>query len=321
MRPTYWYLARRVGQAFVVIALAYTLVFFVLNVLPGNPIESQINSPENPISAEDAEVLIAYYNLDKSAFEQFALSVQRLVVHGDLGFSLTSGKSVEHLLFSSLPSTLKLASTALLLAIVFAFGIALIAVFAKAARIREAARAIPAAFLSTPSFIVGLLLLQFFAFELGLVSAIRDEGVRSVILPAIALAIPVSAPVAQVLIQGLQNASGQPYVDVLRSKGLTENRIIFRHVLGNGSIPTITIVAITVGELLAGSVITETVFSRTGIGYLTEQAVRNQDTPVIQAVVILVSVIFVVANLLADLAYPLIDPRISLTPDKKVVTA
>lgn len=315
------YAARRVGQALVVVALVYTLVFFVLNVLPGNPIESQINSPENPISDEDAQVLIAYYHLDESAFEQFVLSVQRLVLHGDLGYSLTSGKSVGTLLSSALPSTLKLASTALLLALAFAFVIAFTAVFAKRAGLRATARAIPPLFLSTPSFIVGLLLLQLFAFELGLVSAIRDEGLRSVILPAIALAIPVSAPIAQVLIQGLQHASGQPYVDVLRSKGLTENRIIFRHVLENGSIPTITIVAITVGELFAGSVITETVFSRTGIGHLTEQAVRNQDTPVIQAVVILVSVIFVVVNLLADLVYPLVDARISFAPSRKAVTA
>lgn len=199
--------------------------------------------------------------------------------------------------------------------------IALAAVFAPWPPVREAARSLPPAFLSLPVFVTGLIVLQLFSFNLGWVSAVRDEGLRSTLLAAVPLALPVAAPIAQVLIQGLSNAAGQPYVEVLRAKGLSENRIIFGHLLKNGSIPTVTIVAITVGELLAGSVITETIFNRTGIGYLTETAVRNQDTPIIQAVVITVSVTFVVINLLVDVLYPLIDPRIRSTPDTEVVTA
>ncbi|SNS65401.1 ABC transporter permease [Rhodococcoides kyotonense] len=314
------YVLRRIVQAFSVVVLTYTFVFFVLNILPGNPIESRINSPENPISAKDAEVLTAYYNLDKSALEQFWISVSRLL-HGDLGFSLTSGKSVTSLLASAIPQTAALALFAFVIAVVAAAGIALTAVFAPSSWLREFARGIPPIFLSVPSFIVGLVLLQIFSFQLGIVSAIADEGVASLWLPAVALAIPVSAPIAQVMIQGLATASAQPYVDILRSKGLREDRVIFGHIVKNGSIPTLTIAAITIGELLAGSVITETIFSRTGIGFLVEDAVRNQDLPIIQAIVILVSTVFVITNLIVDLVYPVIDPRISVASTREAVTA
>ncbi len=311
---------RRVAQSIVVIVLAYTAVFFVLNVLPGDPIEQQISNPENPISDADAEILRDYYRLSEPAIVQFGISVQRLFT-GDLGFSLNSGQPVSELLAHALPSTLALAGVAFVLAAALGLVIALAAVFAPWPPVREAARSLPPAFLSLPVFVTGLIVLQLFSFNLGWVSAVRDEGLRSTLLAAVPLALPVAAPIAQVLIQGLSNAAGQPYVEVLRAKGLSENRIIFGHLLKNGSIPTVTIVAITVGELLAGSVITETIFNRTGIGYLTETAVRNQDTPIIQAVVITVSVTFVVINLLVDVLYPLIDPRIRSTPDTEVVPA
>ncbi len=300
---------RRIGQSIVVIVLAYTAVFFVLNVLPGDPIETQISNPENPISDDDAKVLRDYYRLSEPAVVQFGVSVKRLLT-GDLGYSLNSGQEVSRLLGHALPSTAALAGIAFLIAAILGLAIALTAVFARRPAVRELARSLPPAFLSVPVFVTGLIALQLISFKLGWVSAVRDEGLRSTVLAAIPLALPVAAPIAQVLIQGLSNAAGQPYVEVLRAKGLSENRIIFGHLLKNGSIPTVTIVAITVGELLAGSVITETIFNRTGIGYLTETAVRNQDTPIIQAVVITVSVTFVVINLAVDLLYPLIDPRI-----------
>nr|WP_246461809.1 ABC transporter permease [Nocardia transvalensis] len=292
--------------------MAYSAVFFVLNVLPGDPIEQQIANPENPISDEDAAALRAYYRLDQPVYVQFGISLERLV-SGDLGYSLNSGQPVSRLLGEALPSTLALASTAFVLAALIGFALALVAVFAPWAPLRETARTLPPIFLSVPAFVSGLLVLQVVSFRLDWMSAVRDEGFRSVLFAAIPLALPVAAPIAQILIQGLANAAGRPYVEVLRAKGLSSPRIVFGHVVRNGSIPTVTIVAITVGELLAGSVITETVFSRTGIGYLTETAVRNQDTPIIQAVVISVSITFVVINLLVDLVYPLIDPRIRRT--------
>lgn len=304
------YTVRRIAQTVLVVALTYTLVFFILFILPGDPIRQQIENPQNPIPAAEAQVLLQYYNLDRNGLEQFQIALLRLA-QGDLGYSLTTGKPVSLLMLQAIPQTLALASTALLFTGILAFAIALSAVFAPVRAIRGLARALPGAFLSTPSFLVGFLLLQLFSFQLGWVSAIRDEGFKSVILPALALAIAVSGPIAQVLIQGLNRAYNEPFVTVLRARGLGEARIVLGHVLRNAAIPTITLLGLTLGELLAGSVVTETIFSRTGIGFLTQQAVREQDAPVILAVVMLVSTVFALTVLATDLIYPRIDPRIA----------
>jgi peptide/nickel transport system permease protein len=301
---------RRVFHAALVIVLSYTLVFFALFILPGNPIRQQIENPQNPLPKADAEILLHYYNLDKSAIEQFWISVHRLL-HGDLGYSLTTGKPVALLIREAIPQTLSLATTASVFTLILAFAIALTAVFLPVRGVRGLARMLPGLFLSTPTFLTGFLLLEIFSFQLGWVSAIVDEGFKSVILPALALAVAVSAPIAQVLIQGLEKTYHESFVRVLRAKGLSEWRIILQHVLKNASIPALTLIGLTVGELLAGSIITEAVFSRTGLGFLTGQAVHDKDSPIILAVVVLVSIVFVLLVLATDLTYPLIDPRIA----------
>lgn len=304
-------IATRVAQSVLVIALSYTLVFFTLFVLPGNPIENKLNNPQNPLPESAAAPLLAYYGLDRSAPEQFLLSVQRLL-QGDLGFSIISGRPVGDLLAQGIASTTSLALTALLFTIVIALGVALTAVFSPFRAVRSVARSLPLFFLSTPSFLVGFLLLLVFSFQLGWVSSIRDQGFVSVVLPALALAIGVNAPITQVLIHGLSRASTEPFVTVLRAKGVSQRTIVFEHILKNGSIPAITLLALTIGDLVAGAVVIETVFNRTGVGYLTQQAVRDQDTPLILAIVMIVSTVFVVVNLVTDLVYPLIDPRIAI---------
>lgn len=138
---------RRIGQSIIVIVLAYTAVFFVLNVLPGDPIETQISNPENPISKEDAQALRDYYRLSEPAVVQFGVSVKRLFT-GDLGYSLNSGQEVSRLLGHALPSTAALASVAFVIAAALGLAIALTAVFARRAGVRELARSLPPAFLS-----------------------------------------------------------------------------------------------------------------------------------------------------------------------------
>ena len=137
----------------------------------------------------------------------------------------------------------------------------------------------------------------------------------SYVLPALTLALAVNGPLSQVLIQGLRKAADEPFVTVLRAKGRSESRIALGHVLKNGAIPSITMLALIVGELLAGAVIVEAVFTRTGLGFITFESVRDQDTPVVLAVVILISAIYVGINLITDLLYPILDPRI-VTPGR-----
>lgn len=303
------YVIRRVAQALLVIALVYTLVFFTLFVLPGDPIENKLTSPLNPLPPSAAEALRAYYHFDLSPLEQFTLTVSRLF-QGDLGYSLVSGRSVGELVSQGFSDTIVLAAVAFVLTIALSLGIALTAVYAPVKAIRSFAASVPIASISAPSFLIGFVLLAIFSFQLGWVSSVRDQGFVSYLLPALTLALAVNGPLTQVLIQGLRKAADEPFVTVLRAKGTSERRIALGHVLKNGAIPSITMLALIVGELLAGAVVVEAVFTRTGLGFITFESVRDQDTPVILAVVILISSIYVGINLLTDLLYPILDPRI-----------
>lgn len=322
------YVVRRVGQALLVVALVYTIVFFTLFVLPGDPVENKLTSPQNPLPPSAAEALLAYYQLDLSPVQQFAVGLGRLL-RGDLGYSLVSGKPVVELLLQGLSDTVVLAGLAFVVTVALSLAIALTAVFAPWGALRSLAASVPVLSISAPSFLVGFLLLTVFSFQLGWVSSIRDQGLLSFVLPAVTLAIAVHGPLSQVLVQGLGRARREPFVDVLRAKGVTEPSIALRHVLRNGAVPSVTVLGLIVGELFAGAVVVETVFSRTGLGFVTFESVRDQDTPVILAVVLLVSTLYVLVNLVTDLLYPRLDPRIvrrvpagrSTTPRRRAAAA
>jgi len=312
---TLGYLGRRVVHAVIVVALAYFLTYWVLFALPGDPVRNRLDNPQNPVPPEQTKVIIDYYNLDKPAWQQFFVTLGRLF-HGDLGYSLGTGRKVTDLIAQGLQSTVLLAVLALLVAIVVAGGIAILAVFVPSPAVRAVLRAVPSVSLATPTFLVGLFLLQVFSYRLGWVSAIDTESPVSLVLPAITLGVGVSPSVTQVLIHGLAEAKVQPFVKVLKAKGLTQRRIVGRHLLRNGSIPALTLFALTTAELIAGSVIVETVFNRAGLGFVTEEAVRSQDGPVVLAVVLLVASLYSAINLLTDLVYPLVDPRIVITESR-----
>lgn len=324
------FIVRRVQQAFVVIFLSYTLTYVTLFVLPGDPIFNKLHSPVNPLPKSAVGPLEHYYHLDYSPLHQYVLSLGRLFT-GDLGISLVSGQPVASLLRQAIPQTLALAVSGLSVALVLSLTVAVVAVFAPWRPVRSFARLLPGALLSVPSFVVGFLVLEIFSFQFGWFSAIEDQGARSYVLPAATLGIAVTGPVAQVLIAGLSKAAGEPFVTVLRAKGVPPLTVAGRHILKNGSIPALTLLALTVGDLLAGAVVVETVFNLTGLGLVTQEATRDQDTPVIMTVVVLVSVTYVVINLITDLLYPVIDPRIPATgsrtsrrrrrPARKVVEA
>jgi peptide/nickel transport system permease protein len=303
------YVVRRTLQALLVIVLTYVLVFVVLYVLPGDPIRSRIENPDSPLPHDDAQKLLAYYGLDKSLFEQFIAYTAR-IFQGDFGYSLRTGLPVDDMVFGALPSTLQLSLLAFVISLLLSTAIALAAVFAPGQAVRSFFHALPGFFLSVPTFVTGLLFLYFFSFQLGWVSSIRDEGFRSLLLPALTLAIAVCAPIAQVLLQGLEKSSRAPFVATLRAQGNTMRRIVGGHILKNTAIPAVTLLGLTAAELLAGSVITEIIFNRRGIGWQTEQAVTYQDSPVVLFVTVLVAAIFTTLNLITDLVYPLIDPRV-----------
>jgi len=303
---------RRIVQALVVILLAYVFTFLVISVLPGDPVSNTLRNPQNGFSEDDIQRIVAYYGLDRPVYVQLWESLSRFVV-GDLGVSLRSNLPVSRMISEVLPSTLILASSALVIALVLAFVIALGTQYLPPRYGQGLVRALPSLFLSVPNFVIGLLLIHWFAFQLGLFSVIDAEGPWATFFAAIALGIPVSAQIAEVLIANLDHETRQEYAAVARSRGLGQLRLFLRHLLKPSSLPVVTVIALTVGELLGGSLITETIFGRTGIGSLVQRSVTTQDLPVLQAIVALAAVIFVVVNLLADLIYPLLDPRVRLT--------
>lgn len=306
------YVIKRVVQAVLVLFAAYTLSFVSLNVLPGNAILNQINSPGSTVSPEQGKILTAYYGLDESLPSQYLSSVSGLL-SGNLGYSLTTGQRVTTLIGDALPSTLKLTGLSMLIGLLLALIIATASNYAPFKWLRSLLQQMPGLFASIPTFIVGILAIEFLAFGLHLFPAV-DDGSFSALLPAaIVLGVFISAPATQVLGGAIAQTRSEPFVHVAMAKGASAGFVFRKDVFRNSALPLLTLLGLFFGELIAGAVVIETVFSRNGIGRLTVDAVTSQDLPVVQGVVLFAAASFIVINLLVDLAYPLIDPRILLT--------
>lgn len=309
------YAAKRLGQAVVVILLAYVFTFVVVSILPGDPITSVLRNPQNGFSEEEIAEIIAAQGLDKPIIVQLWHALSGFLV-GDLGMSMRSNRPVSTLIAEVLPSTLILASglaVALVLAMLVAYGTR----FVPKRYGQGLLRGVPSLFLSVPNFVIGLVLIHLFGFQLGLFRVINPDSFWATLFAAIALGIPISAQIAEVFIANLDKEAEQEYATVARSRGLGQARLFVSHLLKPASLPVVTVIALTIGELLGGSLITETVFGRTGIGSLVQRSVSTQDLPVLQAIVSLGAVIFVLVNLVADLLYPLLDPRVKILGGRK----
>src|SRR5699024_8307386 len=168
----------------------------------------------------------------------------------------------------------------------------------------------PSLFVSVPVFWLGIVIIQVLSFQLGWVGVVDPGPIEALILPTLTLAIPLSAPLAQVLIRSVAEVRTQSFVHVTRAKGASEGWLLVNSVIRNATLPALTIAGLLFGELVAGAVVTETVFGRNGLGSLTAQAVANRDNPVLLAIVVIATIGFVIVNLIVDLLYPLVDPRL-----------
>lgn len=319
------YLAQRVVQAILVLWAAFTMSFAVLFLLPSDPVSLAADSAGSgtPVDAAAIAELQARYGLDQPVWVQYWHSLSG-AVRGDFGFSIATGQKVTMAIFDAVPSTLALATTALVLALLFGGTVAFFATYTKTGWLRNLLFSIPPLGVAVPTFWVGLVLLQVFSFQLRWFPAFGDQGVPSLVLPAITLALPTGAVIASVLATSMTTTWRQPFVESARAKGVSRLRVQTKHVARLSSIPAFTIAGVLVGNLLAGSVVVETVFSRAGVGRLTQNSVMAQDIPVVQGVVVSISLVFVLVNLAVDLFYPLIDPRIvseytTPQPKKEVV--
>lgn len=303
------YIAGRIGQAVVVLFLAYTATFLLLSALPGDGIMIKFENPELGLSAEQIALIREYYLVDSPLFVQYAHALLG-AVQGDFGFSIANAVPVADRIAAALPQTIQLSLLAFLLALVIAAGVTLASVFAPFAWLRNALQAVPSIFISIPAFWLGLVLIQVFSFQLGLVPMIGATPAQALVLPVITLAVPISAPLAQVFSRSLDEVSRRPFVSVVEAKGASRWWVLSRHTAKNAILPTLTISGLIIGELIAGSIIVETVFGRNGIGRLVTDSVAAQDLPMIQAIVLLSAFVFVSVNLIVDLLFPVLDPRL-----------
>jgi peptide/nickel transport system permease protein len=303
------YLLKRVGQAVLVLWAAYTLAFVLLSALPGDAITNRIQKPDSDISPEGAAALIAFYGLDRPLWQQYGHALLA-AVRGDLGYSLNTARPVDQMIAEALPSTLQLTLLGLVFGVVIAAVVTLAIVYAPWTWLRSFFSSLPALFGSVPTFVVGILGLQFFAFQLGLIPSVDDGSLRALLAPAATLGIVLAATLAQVFSTSIRSTRNQPFVHVQHAKGAGEGYIFHKDVLRNSALPVLTLLGLAFGELIARSVVTEAVYARGGIGQLIVGSVNTQDLPVVQGVVLLSTAAYVVINLVVDLAYPFIDPRI-----------
>ena len=307
---------RRTGQALIVVVLAYVLVFAVLAAIPGDPISAQLDDPQAGYSEAEKAQIRAFHGLDRPVLVQLVVSLGHALT-GDLGTSLSTAQPVTAMLGAAIPSTLALAATALALAVLIAAVLGLASRLLPEGPANALVRALPSVFLSTPNFLIGLVLIQVLAVNLGLFSLVEPESARSTLVAALTLAIPVSAQIAQVFITALDESSGQDYAEVALSRGLPPVQVVLRHLLRPSLLPTVTVVGLVLGEVLGGSLITETIFGRAGVGTVVQKAVSSQDVPVLLAAVVLSATVFVMVNLVIDLLYPLLDPRLRVGKESR----
>jgi peptide/nickel transport system permease protein len=307
------YIGLRILLAAGVLWAAYTVAFVVLYLIPGDPVSAMAagGMDGGATSQERIDELREAYGFNDPFIVQY-FNHLLAAVQGDLGQSVQTGQPVTSAIGQVMASTIQLSVASLVLAIVCGGGLAVLATYTRASWLRNALLSLPPVAISLPTFWIGLLLIQVLSFQLGLFPAMGDDGLAALVLPAITLALPVTAMIAQVLARSLQEAALEPYVVTARAKGISRTAVHLRHVLRNATLPALTVVGLVAGNLLAGSVIVETVFSRPGVGQLTVEAVTMQDLPIVLGVVVLGAVVFITANLIVDLILPLADPRVSV---------
>lgn len=302
------FIAVRILQSLMAI-LIMTVIVFGLARMSGDPLDVML-----PIEAmpEDYERLSKLWGLDQPLTTQYVIFIKK-AVQGDFGDSLKyQGKSAMSLVQERLPATLELAGFALLISVLIALPIGVMAAVAKDTGWDAAAKVIALLGQSLPAFWLGIMLMWVFAVMLDWLPSSGRGGIQHIILPAITLGWFQVAAIMRLVRSSMLEVLDSEFVKLARVKGIPEWKVIWKHCLRNAGIAPLTFFAIIAGSLLTGSVVTETVFTWPGVGLMVVDAVRSRDFQVVQAVVIVFAGIFILCNLLVDILYAFLDPRIRI---------
>jgi len=303
------FLARRIFLLAPILIGVSIVSFLMVHLVPGDPVRIMLgHSP----SATDPAVLRHELGLDLPLPVQYLRYVGN-ALHGDLGTSIRSGRPVVDEISDRFPATLQLTCVAMVLAIVLGVSIGTVAA-ATSSRVLNGALMFGATLgVSLPTFFFGLLLIDFFALQLRWFPVLSGSSPNGLVMPAVTLALPAAAVLARVTRSSLVDVLGQDYIRTARAKGLARGRIVRSHALRNGLIVVLTIVGLQFGGLMAGSVIVESVFARTGLGSFVVNAIQARDYPEIQGIVLVFAAFYVVINLVLDVLYGLVNPRIRVS--------
>ena len=302
------YLVSRFLNALWVLFGVTTLVFFLIHWVPGDPVAVMLGESA---SAADTEALRHALGLDQPLLEQWAGFLTG-VLSLDLGSSLYYQQPVFALVLTRLGATLQLSALAFLVALVVALPLGLLAAARKGSHWDSTAMGFSLLGVSIPNFWLGPLLVMVFSLGLGWFPVSGREGALSVVLPAITLGTGLAAVLSRMVRSSLLEVLGEDYVRTARAKGLTARQVLVRHAMRNAWLPVLTLLGMQLGALLGGAVVTEMVFNWPGVGALLVESIQRRDYPVVQGCVLVISLSYVVINLLTDLLYVKVDPRIRL---------
>jgi len=308
------YIVQRVLAAIPVMGFVALFVFLLLRLTPGDPAAIIAGDTATP---EQLEMIREALGLNDPLLVQFSSWIGQLL-QGDFGTSILSGKPVLELISDRMEPTISLALTTIVLSVLIAVPLGVIAAWKQGTLIDRFVMLLSVLGFSVPVFVIGYLMISFFSMTLGWfpVQGFRaiGEGIgpffHRIALPTFTLTLLYIALIARITRTSMLEILGDDYVRTARAKGLPEHKVLMRHALRNCSVPIITVIGIGFALIISGVVVTESVFNLPGLGRLTVDAVLSRDYPVIQAVILLASLIYVVINLLIDIAYVILDPRI-----------
>jgi ABC-type dipeptide/oligopeptide/nickel transport system permease component len=302
------FLLRRIALTIPVLFGVATLVFSLIHLVPGDPAQAMLGDGASP---QDVQELRSRLGLDRPLLEQYGAFLAG-VGRGDLGVSFRTGQSVTAMIVERMPATIELAMAAMLVTIVIALPLGIAAAVWRGTTIDYGAMTFALAGISIPNFWLGPLLAIVFAVELGWLPVSGRGGAASLVLPSLSLGLALAAILARMTRASLLEELHQLYVRASRARGVATPRAILQHALGNSLIPIVTIVGSQFGAVLTGAVITETIFAWPGIGRLLIQSIGFRDYPMVQGCILLIAVTYVAVNLLTDVLYGVLDPRIRL---------
>lgn len=300
------YILRRLAQIVPLVLLVATLVFSLIHLIPGDPVEMMLGEGAQ---RADLESLRHDLGLDRPLHQQY-LSFLSGLVRADLGRSLHFGVPVSQLLADHYPATLELAFAAMMVALLISLPLGILAAFHRGGAIDHASRFLALLGVSMPNFWLGPMLILLLAIQLGAFPVSGRSGLASLVLPAITLGTALAGLLTRMVRSSLAEELHKDYLVTARAKGLGRTAVLVRHALKSALVPVITVVGLQFGALLTGAIITETIFSWPGLGRLIIQGIRLRDYPVVQGGILIIALTYVLLNLITDLVYAWLDPRI-----------